>query len=83
MKNIIVYTIPNCYYCKKVKKFLAEKNVKFRDVDVKSNKTFAKEMIIKSGQKNVPVLDIEGEIIFRIDSDTGESLINKIKEKLK
>lgn len=83
MRKIIVYTIPNCHYCERVKKFLNEENVKFREINVMADKASARKMIIKSGQKNVPVIDIDGKIIFREDKDTKEGLINKIKEKLK
>ena len=83
MKKIIIYTIPNCPHCEKVKNFLKERDILFEEIDVLKNKTFAREMIIKSGQKNVPVLDIDGKIIFRENDDTAESLKNKIREKLK
>lgn len=83
MKKIIIYTIQNCHYCEKVKKFLRDEKIKFKEINVEAEKSFAREMINKSGQKNVPVLDIDGEIIFREDKDTEYELINKINEKLK
>jgi glutaredoxin len=58
------------------KKFLAENNVQFEDVDVSSNQSAAQEMISKSGQMGVPVLDIDGQIIVGFNK-------GKIKELLK
>ena len=63
MKNVKVYSTPTCPYCIRAKQFLKDNNIVFEDVDVSSNQSAAQEMIQKSGQMGVPVLDIEGEII--------------------
>lgn len=75
MKNVKVYSTPTCPWCIKVKQFLKENNVNFENVDIASNQQAAEEMVEKSGQMGVPVLDIEGEIILGFDKD-------KIKTKL-
>ncbi len=62
-KSVKVYSTPTCPYCKMAKAFLAENNVKFEDVDVSSSQSAAQEMISKSGQMGVPVLDIEGKVV--------------------
>ena len=69
-KNIKVYSTPTCPYCIKTKQFLKSKNVEFEDIDVSSNQAAADEMIQKSGQMGVPVLDIEGQIIIGFDEQT-------------
>jgi len=66
-KNIKVYSTATCPYCKMAKEFLAEKNVSFEDVDVGQDKEAAKEMVEKSGQMSVPVIDIDGKIIIGFD----------------
>jgi len=53
----------------RVKQFLNENNINFENYDVSSDQTKAEEMIQKSGQMGVPVLDIEGEIIVGFDKD--------------
>ena len=45
-------------------------NIEFDDVDVSSNQVAANEMIQKSGQMGVPVLDIDGQIIVGFDEGT-------------
>ena len=69
MKNVKVYSTPTCPYCMKAKQFLKESNVAFEDIDVASNQEKAQEMVEKSGQMGVPVIDIEGEIIVGFDRD--------------
>lgn len=63
MKNIIVYTTPTCPYCHAAKEFLSEHKVAFTDVDVSRDIAKAQEMVQKSGQMGVPVIDVDGEII--------------------
>lgn len=61
---VLVYTVPNCPYCSRAKGYFTEKGVPFREIDViANNKEFAREMIEKSGQKTVPVVDIGGVIV--------------------
>lgn len=68
-KKVKVYSTPTCPYCIRAKQFLKENNIAFEDMDVSGNRTAAEEMIQKSGQMGVPVLDIEGEIIVGFDKE--------------
>lgn len=63
-KQVIVYSTPTCPYCVRAKAFLKEKNVAFEDVDVAADRARAMEMIQKTGQMGVPVIDIGGEIVI-------------------
>jgi glutaredoxin len=45
------------------KAFLKENKIKFEEIDVSIDRKTAEEMIEKSGQMGVPVLDIDGKII--------------------
>ena len=62
-KKVKVYSTATCPYCIKVKEFLKENNVSFENIDVGSDQQAADEMVKKSGQMGVPVIDIEGKII--------------------
>ncbi|MFO7610909.1 MAG: glutaredoxin domain-containing protein [Clostridia bacterium] len=70
-----VYSTPTCPYCKMAKKFLAENDVQFEDIDVSKDREQAMEMISKSGQRGVPVIDFNGEIIVGFDKPRLEHLI--------
>jgi len=65
--TVKIYSTPTCPYCKMVKDFLAEQHVEFENIDVASNQTAAQEMIAKSGQMGVPVLEIDGQVIVGFD----------------
>jgi len=59
-----VYSTPTCPWCTVAKKYLASKNVPFEDIDVSADREAAIEMVQKSGQRGVPVIEIDGEIII-------------------
>lgn len=65
--TVTIYSTPTCPYCKQAKEFFKENNVEFTDIDVGADQEKAKEMIEKSGQMGVPVIDIDGEIIIGFD----------------
>lgn len=69
-KNVKVYSTPTCPWCKKTKEYLNQNNIKFEDADVSTNRAAAEEMIKKSGQMGVPVIDIDGEIVVGFDKAT-------------
>jgi len=68
-KKVKVYSTSTCPWCIRAKQFLKENNVIFEDVDVSGNQEAADEMIQKTGQMGVPMLDIEGEIIVGFDKE--------------
>lgn len=74
---IILYGSPTCAKCFKLKKFLEEKGIKFEDINVFADREAAKEMVAKSGQMDIPVLDIDGEIITEYDRDKIEEVLKK------
>jgi glutaredoxin 3 len=51
------------------KEFLTENKVEFTNVDVSTDEKAAEEMVKKSGQMGVPVIDIDGKIIVGFERD--------------
>jgi glutaredoxin 3 len=74
-RSIKVYSTPTCPFCIRTKQFLNDNKIVFENIDVSVDQEKAKEMIAKSGQMGVPVIDIDGEIIVGFDKE-------KIKEVL-
>ena len=68
-KKVKVYSTPTCPFCIRVKQFLKDSAVSFEDIDVSTNHEAAQEMINRSGQMGVPVVDIEGELIVGFDKE--------------
>jgi len=59
------------------KNYLNERNIPFEDVDVSANPAKAREMIQKSGQRGVPVIDIDGNIVIGFDREKIDELIGR------
>ena len=74
-KKIKVYGVPTCPFCKRARKFFKDKGFDFEDLDVSVNHDLAKEMIKKSGQMSVPVIEVDGEIIIGFDKEKIETLL--------
>lgn len=69
MKNVIIYSTPTCVYCNMAKSFFKTNNVNFTEHNVATDLEKRKEMIDKTGQMGVPVIDIGGEVIVGFDED--------------
>lgn len=68
-KKVKIYSTPTCVYCVTLKEFFKEKGVEFEEVDVSLNEDAAREMIMKTGQMGVPVVEIGEEVIVGFDRD--------------
>jgi glutaredoxin-like YruB-family protein len=73
--KVIVYSTPTCPYCVYAKDFFKENNVPFEDIDVSKDRAKAEEMITKSGQMGVPVIDIDGNILVGFQPEVFEQLL--------
>ena len=68
-KSVKIYSTPTCPWCIRAKQFLKENDVEFQNIDVSGDQQAIDELMQKSGQMGVPVLDIEGEIIVGFDQE--------------
>ena len=71
-----VYSIPDCPWCVKVKKYLNSKNIEFEDINVQENVDGREEMISLTNQSSVPVINIDGNVIIGFEKEKLDSLLN-------
>ncbi len=64
MPNITIYSTPTCPYCKMAMQFLQENNIPFQEKDVSKDTNALEEMVKKSGQMGVPVIEVDDQIII-------------------
>ena len=74
---IKVYTTSSCPWCLKVKNYLRSKNVSFEEVNVGDDMLAREEMLKKSKQMGVPVLDINGTVIIGFDKPAIDVALTK------
>lgn len=75
MAQVKIYTTPSCVYCKMTKEFFSKNNVEFEEKNVATDAQARDEMIQKSGQMGVPVIEVDGQTIVGFDQP-------KLKEAL-
>lgn len=65
--NIIVYGAPWCAFCHTAMKYFDQLGVKYNYIDVDQEPAKGMEAVEKSGQRGIPVLDINGDIVVGFD----------------
>jgi len=67
MAHVTIYSTPTCVYCKLAKEFFQKNNVQYQELNVAEDDHARDEMIQKSHQLGVPVIDVDGEIFVGFD----------------
>ena len=75
--KIIIYSTSTCVYCVMAKEYFDEKGFKFEEKNVGLDRKAAQEMVEKSGQLGVPVIDIDGNIVVGFQSEVFDELLAK------
>ncbi|PIR70457.1 MAG: NrdH-redoxin [Candidatus Niyogibacteria bacterium CG10_big_fil_rev_8_21_14_0_10_42_19] len=75
MSKVVIYTTPTCVYCKMAKEFFHNNNVQYEEKNVAEDAQAREEMIQKSGQLGVPVIEIDGKFVVGFEE-------SKLKESL-
>lgn len=75
--SVIVYSTPTCPYCVMAKNYFKKAGVEYKDVDVSVDESAAREMVMKSGQMGVPVIDINGSVVVGFRPDVFEHLLSE------
>jgi len=78
-KKVKVYSTATCPWCKRTKQFLDDNKVPYESLDVGKDKSARDEMVKKSGQLGVPVVDIDGEIKVGFDEGWLKQQLGLVK----
>lgn len=73
--KVIVFSTSACGYCKMAKEFLKKNNIAFIEKDVFTDKSAQQDMVARSGQYGVPVIDIDGKLIIGFDRSRIKALL--------
>lgn len=74
---ITIYSADWCAFCHAAKDYLDKKGIQYVDKDVESDPAIAQEVINKSGQTGIPVLDIDGTIIIGFDRPKIDAVLKE------
>lgn len=75
MPKVMMYSTPTCPWCHLAREFFNKNKVDFEDKNVAADHQAVEEMVKKSGQMGVPVIDIDGKIIVGFDQEKISALL--------
>jgi glutaredoxin-like YruB-family protein len=73
--RVLVFTTPTCPWCTRVKSYLAQQRVPFREVDVSRDASAARDLVRRTGQVGVPVVEIDGRPVVGFDKQQIDRLL--------
>ena len=77
--TVKIYSTPSCGYCTKAKSYFRERGIRFKDINIALDRRRAEEIVHKTGQQGVPVIEINGKMIVGFDIPKIEQLIRKYR----
>ena len=69
--ELIVYTAPWCRDCREAKRFLADHDVPYLEIDIESTPGAAEEVMRNTGKRAIPQFVIDGKWIQPYRPGTG------------
>jgi glutaredoxin-like YruB-family protein len=73
--RVLVFTTPTCPWCKRAKSYLQSQKVPFKEVDVSRDPRAANDLVRRTGQIGVPVIEIDGRPIVGFDQRRIDRLL--------
>ncbi|MEK7583385.1 MAG: glutaredoxin domain-containing protein [Patescibacteria group bacterium] len=73
--QVTIYSTPVCAYCHMAKEYFKKNNIAYTEHDVASDIAKRQEMLDKSHQFGVPVIDIDGKIVIGFDRPKINNLL--------
>jgi len=73
--RVLVFTTPSCPWCHRAKAYLRQRGVRFREVDVSRDPAAARDLVRRTGQMGVPVVEIDGRPIVGFDKPQIDRLL--------
>jgi len=75
--SVTLYSTPSCVYCRLAKDYFRQQGIAFTEYNVAADQRKAEEMVRKSGQMGVPVIDIGGRVIVGFNKGEVERALKR------
>lgn len=73
--RVLVFTTPTCPWCTRAKSYLRQRKIAFREVDISRDAAAARDLVRRTGQMGVPVVEIDGRPIVGFDRGRIDQLL--------
>jgi len=77
--RVVIFTTPTCSWCKRAKAYLQGRGVRFKEVDVSRDMRAASDLVRRTGQMGVPVIEIDGRPIVGFDQRQVDRLLGLVR----
>jgi len=74
--RVIVFSTPSCSWCTRVKQYLRQNQVRFKEIDVSKDEKAGKDMVRMSGQTGVPVTLVNNRPVVGFDKSKLDRLLD-------
>jgi glutaredoxin 3 len=78
MRDVKLYTRTWCGWCVDAKEYLKERGIPFQEIDVGRDPAADKEMQRLSGQRYVPTIVVDGQVLANFDTGQLEAFLAKL-----
>ena len=76
--RVLVFTTPTCPWCQRAKSYLRSKSIPFKEVDVTRDQQAARDLVRRTGQMGVPVIEIDGRPVVGFDQRQVDRLLGLV-----
>ena len=73
--RVIVFTAPTCSFCRATKQYFRQQGIRFKEVDVSRDPRAARDIVRRTGQQGVPVIQIGGKFVVGFDRPKIDKLL--------
>lgn len=73
--RVLVFTTQTCPWCTRVKSYLVQQRVPFREIDVSRDASAARDLVRRTGQMGVPVVEIDGSSVIGFDKSRIDQML--------
>ena len=77
MSQIKIYTTPTCTYCTMAKNWFRQQDIPFTEFNIARDLKRAEEVMRKTGQAGVPVIDVNGKMIVGFNKPEIERALHR------
>ncbi|TET20107.1 MAG: NrdH-redoxin [Candidatus Cloacimonadota bacterium] len=74
--SVVVFTTPTCSWCRRIKQYLREHKIAFKEIDISKNQQAARDIVRKTGQTGVPVILINNRPIVGFNKSLIDRLLD-------
>ena len=75
MTKVTIFSTPSCVYCRMAKEFFKKNTIAYEEKDVAADAATRDDMIARSGQMGVPVIDVDGKLVIGFDQQRLKGLL--------